>query len=106
MIRPSPTCSSPLAGSISAIHSTFIHALLTQGTSNGAPRRSDPKLADVALAGGVPTGAVSNVLNRPHVVEQTHVTTWWQPSNVSATCGERLSHAFRGSCPAQAAPNS
>jgi integrase len=40
------------------------------GTANGAARRPGPKLVDVARAAGVSAGTVSNVLNRPHVVEQ------------------------------------
>jgi integrase len=40
------------------------------GTANGAARRPGPKLVDVARAAGVSTGTVSNVLNRPQVVEQ------------------------------------
>jgi integrase len=39
------------------------------GTANGSARRPGPKLADVAQAAGVSTGTVSNVLNRPHVVQ-------------------------------------
>jgi hypothetical protein len=39
------------------------------GTANGAVRRSGPKLADVARAAVLSTGTVSNVLNRPHLVE-------------------------------------
>jgi integrase len=40
------------------------------GSVNGSVRRSGPKLVDVARAAEVSTGTVSNVLNRPHIVEQ------------------------------------
>jgi hypothetical protein len=40
------------------------------GTANGSARRSGPKLADVARAAEVSTGTVSNVLNRPHAVDE------------------------------------
>jgi hypothetical protein len=40
------------------------------GTANGGARRPGPKLVDVAQAAGVSTGTVSNVLNRPQIVEQ------------------------------------
>jgi integrase len=40
------------------------------GTANGSARRSGPKLADVARAAEVSTGTVSNVFNRPHVVDE------------------------------------
>jgi hypothetical protein len=36
----------------------------------GSARRPGPKLVDVARAAKVSTGTVSNVLNRPHLVEQ------------------------------------
>ncbi|WP_433719513.1 LacI family DNA-binding transcriptional regulator [Actinoplanes sp. CA-051413] len=39
------------------------------GTANGAARRSVPKLVDVARAAAVSKGTVSNVLNRPQLVE-------------------------------------
>jgi hypothetical protein len=53
----------------SACHG-YRYAFGGYGTANGAVRRSGPKLVDLAQAAGVSTGTVSNVLNRPQVVEQ------------------------------------
>ncbi|OJF13306.1 tyrosine-type recombinase/integrase [Couchioplanes caeruleus] len=46
------------------------YAFRGYGTANGAARRPGPKLADVAQVAGVSTGTVSNVLNRPRVVQE------------------------------------
>jgi hypothetical protein len=48
----------------------YRYAFGGHGTANGSARRSGPKLVDVARAGEVSTGTVSNVLNRPHAVDE------------------------------------
>ena len=45
------------------------------GTANGAARRHGPTLVEVARRAGVSTGTVSNVLNRPQIVEASTRTT-------------------------------